>query len=85
MPHGFIGKKIKHDLTALYNDSETVVYQTKDTASEIQQQDQEETSFIQGKATMLNANQMNTCAVMNGIRTISRYYFKVFYVMFLSL
>ena len=85
MPHGFIGKKIKHDLTALYNDSETVVYQTKDTASEIQQQDQEGTSFIQGKATMLNANQMNTCAVMNGIRTISRYYFKVFYVMFLSL
>ena len=67
MPHGFIGKKIKHDLTALYNDSETVVYQTKDTASEIQQQDQEETSFIQGKATMLDANQMNTCAVMNGI------------------
>lgn len=71
MPHGFIGKKIKHDLTALYNGSATIVYQTKDTASEMQQQDQEETSFTQGKTTILNADQMLTCAVMNGIRTIS--------------
>ena len=71
MPHGFIGKKIKHDLTALYNGSATIVYQTKDTASEIQQQDQEETSFTQGETTILNADQMLTCAVMNGIRTIS--------------
>ena len=71
MPHGFIGKKIKHDLTALYNGSATIVYQTKDTASEIQQQDQEETSFTKGKTTILNTDQMNTCAVMNGIRTIS--------------
>lgn len=71
MPHGFIGKKIKHDLTALYNGSATIVYQTKDTASEMQQQDQEETSFTQGKTTILNVDQMLTCAVMNGIRTIS--------------
>ena len=39
MPGGSTGEKIKHNFTAKYNDSEQVVYQTKNKARETQQQD----------------------------------------------
>ena len=40
MSHTFTGKETKLYFTAERNDSELVVYQTKNTAKEMQQQDQ---------------------------------------------
>ena len=63
---------MKDNFTSKYNDSEPALYQTKNTAREIKQEDQENTSFKQVKTTMLNANHRDTCVFVNGIETMSQ-------------
>ena len=53
MSHTFTGKETKLYFTAERNDSELIVYQTKNTAKEMQQQDQQKTNLKQVQSTII--------------------------------
>ena len=67
--HASTSKKINHNFTARRNDKETVVHQTKNTASEINQKDWQNTSFKQMETS-------KTLVILNNmINETSREYF----------